>query len=113
MSTVDPEVRCPKCGYRSTAGATADLKRCPSCGTHATMEFVALDVTGPINWDALRLLATWAEEHSKSFPPESRAHIELDVLLTNLRKLRPEGGLPLTLSEEVSEAVATVKRSRS
>lgn len=77
------------------------VSTCPQCQSENPPIFCDEDVSLTINWFYLRCLANWADAFARehNFGPKPQA--VLNKILEQLRAMKPENGVPLTLREEI------------
>lgn len=102
-------VRCTICRTETAEGAIpVDATCCPKCGTVSLPQYTDLDVNVTINWHELRILCMWAKNYEsqlhKKYPDMERVSV-IDIFTNLLSKYRPNGAEPLSLFEEIQEAV--------
>lgn len=74
------------------------LKACPNCGTVIPPQKISEDGFVKVNWQELRVLATYAKRWASTFsnlPTDQDMIKALDNTIMNLARYTPHGGLPI------------------
>ncbi len=106
---------CTLCGARFTDEEVEDAFGCPKCGDEGVPCACANDVTVTVNWHELRILGIWAEKwarHCANKPTADSRTMPLKVqaIARRLQRQHPDQP-PLTLSQEMAELPAALKRA--
>lgn len=80
---------------------------CPNCKTLVPPLQVINDGYIKINWQELRVLATYARRWAMTFSPDKKGNVDaviaLENTITGIAKFRPRNAAPLLADEEVKE----------
>lgn len=111
------DIRCSVCltEFKLQTIQGSGAKTCPICHTMIEPLFIANDVIIEINWQSLRVLATYSKRWSKKIDQGTQANRDmvqaLENILTQLKHYRPLSALPLITAEKEKEAVRLPMRS--
>jgi hypothetical protein len=98
---------CVDCGARFTAQEIEGCFACPKCGSAGVPCSVEQDVRVEVNWDELRILGIWAENHARQCAANpgnggEKMPRTVQAICRRLQRQFPSFA-PLTLSQEIAE----------
>lgn len=95
------DIRCVVCHFETTTQKIkqASTTKCPNCGTEVPPMHIVHDITLNINWQELRILATYSKRWIAQFDLKKRGNRDMVQALENIIHLlshyRPLRTLPI------------------